>query len=95
MFVGWVKAARAFQSDRGVRPPQPTMGADGGLRRVSLVPEAETAGAALTHPATGRYALAGASRATGFSTIGRLTTADSTPNRIESHHTTSYDPVCS
>ena len=31
-------------------PPQPTMGADGGLRRVSFVPQAATAGAALTHP---------------------------------------------
>lgn len=34
-------------------------------------------------------ALASTSRSTGFSTIGKLTSADITPNRIESHHTTS------
>ena len=32
---------------------------------------------------------AGASRATGFSTIGRLITAESTPNSTESHQTRS------
>ena len=32
---------------------------------------------------------AGASRATGFSTIGRLITADKRPSRIESHQTAS------
>ena len=32
---------------------------------------------------------ADAARITGFSTIGRLITAESTPNRIESHHTAS------
>jgi hypothetical protein len=36
-----------------------------------------------------RHSRNGATRSTGFSTIGRFTTADSTPNRIESHHTTS------
>ena len=30
-----------------------------------------------------------AGRTTGFSTIGRLITAERTPSRIESHHTTS------
>src|SRR5581483_5672927 len=34
-----------------------------------------------------------AGRTTGFSTIGRLTIAERTPSRIESHHTTSYEPV--
>ena len=34
-------------------------------------------------------AAAGATRTTGFSTIGRLMTADSTPNRMASHHTAS------
>src|SRR5580698_3711680 len=34
-----------------------------------------------------------ATRATGFSTIGRLISAESTPNRIASHHTTLYEPV--
>src|SRR5262249_57774262 len=34
-----------------------------------------------------------AGRATGFSTIGRLITADRTPNNAESHHTRSYEPV--
>jgi hypothetical protein len=32
---------------------------------------------------------AGASRATGFSTIGKLITADNRPSRIESHQTAS------
>ena len=41
----------------------------------------------------GGQAGAAAARTTGFSTIGRLMTAESTPNRIESHHTTSYEPV--
>ena len=36
---------------------------------------------------------AAAGRTTGFSTIGRLITAERTPSRIESHHTTSYEPV--
>src|SRR5262249_30306146 len=36
---------------------------------------------------------AAAARTTGFSTIGRLITAESTPSRIESHQTASYDPV--
>jgi hypothetical protein len=61
-------------------------------------PEAEKAAEAVPHAPTARALYdtsAGESRVTGFSTIGRLTTADSTPNRIESHHTTSYDPVCS
>src|SRR5712691_2220291 len=38
-------------------------------------------------------AAAAATRATGFSTIGRLIAADKRPNRIESHHTASYDPL--
>ena len=33
------------------------------------------------------YAVAAALRATGFSTIGRLITAESRPNSTESHHT--------
>jgi hypothetical protein len=45
-------------------------------------PEARRRGAA-------GHAFAAAACAAGFSTIGRLTSADSTPNRIESHHTTS------
>src|SRR5262249_2487022 len=36
---------------------------------------------------------AGASRATGLSTIGRLIAADKRPSRIESHQTASEDPV--
>src|SRR5579871_1989295 len=46
-------------------------------------------------PAHGRpqgspyIALASAIRWTGFSMMGRLTSADRTPNRIDSHHTTS------
>src|ERR1700722_3224272 len=32
-------------------------------------------------------------RTTGFSTIGMLISADRTPNKIASHHTTLYDPV--
>ena len=40
--------------------------------------------------AQGSYiALACAIRTIGFSTIGRFTSADKFPNRIESHHTTS------
>jgi hypothetical protein len=35
------------------------------------------------------YAAAAARRGAGFSTIGRLISAESTPSRIESHHTTS------
>ena len=34
-----------------------------------------------------------ARRATGFSTIGMLISAESTPNRIASHHTGLYEPV--
>ena len=36
-----------------------------------------------------RQAGAAAKRCTGFSTIGRLITAESTPNRTDSHHTAS------
>jgi hypothetical protein len=39
--------------------------------------------------AAGGAGQAGASRATGFSTIGRLITADKRPSRIESHQTAS------
>src|SRR6266851_4408794 len=39
------------------------------------------------------HAGAAAARATGFSTIGMLISAESTPNRIASHHTTLYEPV--
>jgi hypothetical protein len=35
------------------------------------------------------YAAATAARTTGFSTIGRLISAESTPNTTESHHTES------
>src|ERR1700722_8493432 len=41
----------------------------------------------------GHQAGAAAIRATGFSTIGRLISAESTPNKIASHHTTVYEPV--
>src|SRR5262252_892060 len=41
------------------------------------------------------HAGASAARATGFSTIGRLITAESTPNSTESHHTESYEWVYS
>src|SRR5262249_42063047 len=40
-------------------------------------------------PYAAAYAAAGSAGATGFSTIGRLTTAESTPNSTASHHTTS------
>ena len=40
------------------------------------------------------YAATAAARAgAGFSTIGRLISAERTPSRIESHQTTSYEPV--
>src|SRR5580692_3420521 len=39
------------------------------------------------------HAGAAAIRSIGFSTIGRLISAESTPNRIASHHTTLYEPV--
>src|SRR5262249_44270778 len=39
------------------------------------------------------YAVTTAVRATGFSTIGRLITAESKPNSTESHHTELYEPV--
>src|SRR6201999_4119337 len=41
------------------------------------------------------HAGAAAGRATGFSTIGRLITAESTPNSTESHHTGLYEWVYS
>src|SRR5260221_11997186 len=44
---------------------------------------------------TSYTAFAAASRATGFSTIGRLISAEITPNMTPSHHTGSYEPVAS
>src|SRR5215216_1234657 len=41
------------------------------------------------------HAACGAMRTTGFSTIGRLISAEATPKKTESHHTTSYEPVLS
>src|SRR5215213_10186212 len=41
------------------------------------------------------HAACGAMRTTGFSTMGRLISAEATPKKTESHHTTSYEPVLS
>src|SRR5262249_7940093 len=61
---------------------------DGNVRQVGQSSEAPV-------EASPYHAGASAARATGFSTIGRLISAESTPNSTESHHTGSYEWVYS
>ena len=66
---------------------QPQMRITAGVRHDAIVGRG---GRAVLHgDVSADYAGAGASRSTGFSTIGRLMIAESTPNSTESHHTTS------
>src|SRR5262249_52453720 len=61
---------------------------DGNVRQVGQSSEAPV-------EASPYHAGASAARATGFTTIGRLISAESTPNSTESHHTGSYEWVYS
>src|SRR5262249_56682990 len=82
----------AGQDDGGRAPGRGSTDAGGEADavRLAVIPALRRA---LVHPgATPRQAGTAAARTTGFSTIGRLITADSTPNRTGSHHTASYEP---
>ena len=81
-----VRRRRSAKTSRAKTPCARTAIAHDGRRGVRCPP---ARGLASFFPALAAQAGAAARRCTGFSTIGRLITAESTPNRTESHQTAS------
>src|SRR5262249_22690913 len=81
--------ATAGQDEGGGAPQARITG--GGEDRLAAIRPGAARGLHWALPSLGPTPQAGtaAARTTGFSTIGRLITAESNPNRIESHHTAS------
>jgi hypothetical protein len=81
-------AAKAFQMIGLLRPAGRGRDLKATVAKNFNRGRADVAGGA-GHQHRRSWGQAGASRATGFSTIGRLITADKRPSRIESHQTAS------